>query len=120
MESVAAQVIVSLIPIVGIGCAAILAFFAFLWRHLENKTRIEKGTYSPKNFNMEAFSFLLGLCLTGIGIVLSVLFILLDGVSLTAIAGLIPLSLGVALLIFYKCYPRQDKKDVDQNKDNEN
>ena len=35
-----AEVIISIVPIVGITFAAIIVFFALLWRHKENKLKI--------------------------------------------------------------------------------
>ena len=39
-----AQVIISIVPIVGITFAAIIVFFALLWKHRENKLKIMNGT----------------------------------------------------------------------------
>ncbi|MCH5291701.1 MAG: hypothetical protein J1D88_08125 [Treponema sp.] len=101
----AAQVIISLIPIVGIAFGSILVFFALLWRHHENKLRILKGTYSHVHFNSKMFSLLTGLLLEGVGLVLTVMFILLEGVSWNILGGLLPLVSGMMFLIFYKVNP---------------
>ncbi len=98
----AAQVIISIIPIVGIVFAAIVIFFALLWKHNEIKMRISKNTYNPMNFNWKMFSLLSGLCLVGVGTVLSVVFFLVSGFTYELLGGLIPLSLGIMLLIFNK------------------
>lgn len=98
----AAQVIISIIPIVGIVFAAIVIFFALLWKHTEIKMRISKNTYTPMNFDWKIFSLLSGLCLVGVGIVLSLVFFLVSGFSYELLGGLIPLSLGIMLLIFNK------------------
>lgn len=100
--SPAAQVIISIIPIVGIVFAAMVIFFALLWKHTEIKMRISKNTYNPANFNWKMFSLLSGLCLVGVGIVLSAVFFLISGLTYQLLGGLIPLSLGVMLLIFNK------------------
>ena len=108
----AAQVIMSLIPIVGIAFASLLIFFALLWKHHENKQRISKGTYVPTKFDLRAFSLMSGLCLVGVGLVLTVMFLILTGLSWPLIGGLIPLVVGLAMLIFYKMNPDfSDKKD---------
>lgn len=106
--SSAAQIIFALIPIVGITFASVLIFFALLWHHHEIKLRIKNGTYTPKSFNYNTFTLLLGLLLTGVGIVLCVLFILLDGISWTLAGGLIPFITGIMLLLFYKLTEKKE------------
>ncbi|MBR1912506.1 MAG: hypothetical protein IJ828_09155 [Treponema sp.] len=96
----AAQVIVSLIPLTGIVLTTILIFFALLWHHHETKMLILKGLYTQKKFNMKAFSLLSGLCLIGTGLVLTVLFALLTGLSWALLSGLLPLAIGIALTLF--------------------
>lgn len=105
MTSPAAQVILSIIPIVGIVFAATLVFFALLWKHSENKLRIKNGTYQPSNFNFKVFSLLTGLVLIGVGLVLSVMFFILEGLSWDLLGGLITLVIGIMLIIFYKVNP---------------
>ena len=101
----AAQVIVSIIPIVGIAFGGILIFFAILWHHHEVKQRIAMGTYTPFKFNFRAFSLLTGLLLVGVGLVLTAMFALLEGVCWALLGGLIPFILGVMLLLFFKLNP---------------
>ena len=59
--SPAAQVIVSIIPIVGICFAASIIFFALLWKHHENVMLIQKDSYKPPRIDLRNFSLLLGL-----------------------------------------------------------
>ena len=75
----AAQVIVSLIPIVGITFAAIVIFFGLLWKHNEIKMRISKNEYKPQVFNWKIFSLFAGLCLVGVGFAITILFFLISG-----------------------------------------
>lgn len=98
----AAQVIVSLIPIVGISFAAIVIFFALLWKHNEIKMRISKNQYNPPVFNWKIFSLFAGLCLIGVGFTITLLFFVISGLSYAILGGLIPLILGIMFLIFYK------------------
>ena len=90
--SPAAQVIVSIIPIVGICFAASIIFFALLWKHHENVMLIQKDLYNPPKIDLRNFSLLLGLCLVGVGIVLSLMFLLLKHLSWGLLGGLIPLA----------------------------
>jgi hypothetical protein len=99
--SVAAQIIVTIIPIVGIvmGCAVV--FFYLLWNYKQNKLLIEKGLYKPASFNISAFSLLTGLLLTGIGLVLSVFILMMEGKTYNLLGGLIPLAIGLCFLTYY-------------------
>ena len=111
MNTPAAQVIISIIPIVGISVAGIVLFFFLLWHHREVSMLIRTGNYKPVKFNLKVFSFLVGLLLLGSGLVLSLLIGIIDGVSYALLGGLIPTVIGLMLLIFYKAYP--EKKDSD-------
>ena len=101
----AAQVLLSLIPIIGIVVMGILLFFAFLWHHKENKLRMIQHTYKQPKINFEVFSLLAGLCLSGAGLVLTIIFLLMQGLSYSLLGGLIPLALGIMLIVFYKLNP---------------
>lgn len=99
--SPAAQVIISIIPIVGITFSAIIIFFALLWHHHEVKMLISKGLYNPPKFNLRIFSLMSGLCLVGVGLVLTVVLFIVNKMSLSVLGGLIPFVLGIMLLVFY-------------------
>ncbi len=109
----AAQVLLSLIPIVGIVVSAVILFFTILWRHRENKLRMIQHTYKEPKINLQVFSLLTGLCLTGIGIVLTLIFALIQGLSYSLLGGLVPLALGIMFIIFYKLNPnfKNNKSD---------
>lgn len=109
----AAQVLLSLIPIVGIVASAVILFFTILWRHRENKLRMIQHTYKEPKINLQVFSLLTGLCLTGIGIVLTLIFALIQGLSYSLLGGLVPLALGIMFIIFYKLNPnfKNNKSD---------
>ena len=110
MESHAAQVIVAIIPIVGIVIGGVVVFFYLLWRYKHISMMIKTGTYQPVHLNLKLFSLLTGLLLAGIGAVLTILFGLLEGLSYPLLGGLIPGVLGIMLLIFYKVYPDTKEK----------
>lgn len=100
--STAAQVIVSVIPIVGIvmGCAVI--FFYLLWNYKLKVHLINKGLYSRVPFEIDTFSLLTGLVLFILGLALTVFFLIMDGFSYGVLSGLIPVSIGLSLLIFFR------------------
>ena len=109
--SIAAQVIISIVPIVGITFGAVILFFYILWRHHEIKLQIKTGTFVPSKFNFAAFSLLTGLLLTGIGLTLTAVFAIIDGFSYAILGGLLPMVVGICLLIFFYAYPDFHKKD---------
>jgi len=99
--STAAQVIVTIIPIVGIVMGCLVIFFYLLWSYKLKIHMIDKGIYKRVPFDMDTFSLLLGLVLFILGLVLTVFFIVKDGFSYGVLSGLIPVSIGVSLLIFF-------------------
>ena len=109
--SIAAQVIISIVPIVGITFGAVILFFYILWRHHEIKLQIKTGTFVPKSFNSAALSLLTGLLLTGVGFTLSLVFAIIDGFSYSILGGLIPFVMGIGLLVFYKIFPEYHKNE---------
>ena len=109
--SIAAQVIISIVPIVGITFGAVILFFYILWRHHEIKLQIKTGSFVPKSFNSAAFSLLTGLLLTGVGFTLSLVFAIIDGFSYSILGGLIPFVMGIGLLVFYKIFPEYHKNE---------
>ena len=102
--SPAAQVIVSIIPLVGIVIGGVVIFFYLLWRNTQIKLLIKSGAYEPARFNLKAFALLTGLLLIAVGLVLTVLILIIDGVSYPLLGGLIPLAIGIALIVFYRIY----------------
>jgi heme/copper-type cytochrome/quinol oxidase subunit 3 len=105
LSSPAAQVIISVIPIVGIVIGGVVIFFYLLWRHRETALQIRTGTYLEKKFNLKLFALLTGLLLIGVGLVLTAVTAIIAGKSYTLLGGLIPAALGICLTVFYKLYP---------------
>ncbi len=113
IASPAAQVIIAVIPIVGIVIGGTVIFFYLLWRHSEKKLQIKNGNYKKESFNFKVYSLLIGLLLSFVGLVLTVFFALMSGKSAALLGGLIPLSLGLSLLVFYKLNPDFLSRDAD-------
>jgi len=109
MNDSATQIIISIIPIVGIGIGGVILFFTCLWRHREKKLQIQTGNYINSAFDLKTYSLLIGLLLTGLGAILTIFFILFvlffQGPFPSILGGLIPLTIGVCLLIFRKINP---------------
>jgi hypothetical protein len=101
ISSTAAQVIISIIPIVGIVMGSVVIFFYLLWNHRQKSLLIKAGHYSKPEFDFRSFSLLAGLLLTCVGIALTVLLSIIEGASYSLLGGIIPLSMGVGLLAHY-------------------
>jgi hypothetical protein len=101
MPSTAAQIIVTVIPIVGILTGGTLVFFFLYWNHMQKMLMIERGQYQRREFDLNLFILFSGLVLASIGICLMVFFLILEGFTYPVLSGLIPFSLGASLLIFY-------------------
>jgi hypothetical protein len=99
---VAAQVIVALVPIIGIALGSVVAFFWLLWTHRERRLLIERGAWTPARIDLVILSLLSGLLLVTVGSVLSALIWAVDGVGYGLLGGLIPLATGIGLLIFVR------------------
>ncbi|MFZ4614688.1 MAG: hypothetical protein ACOYM2_00660 [Rectinemataceae bacterium] len=99
-SSVAAQVLVALIPILGIFLGSVVAFSYLLWTHRERKLLIQQGTWSPNRIAFEALCLLVGLVLTSVGLVISFLIGIVNGVGYPLLGGLIPFMCGVSLLLY--------------------
>lgn len=109
MPSTAAQVLITIIPIVGIVAGSVVLFFFLYWNHKQRVLIIEKGAYRKSVFDYSTFSLFAGLVLTSIGACLVVFFVILEGFTYPVLSGLIPLSLGVSLLIFFGIKARMNK-----------
>lgn len=98
--SAAAQVMITVIPIVAIVLGAVIIFFFLLWRHKQHMRLIERGI-QPAGVDLKSFSLLAGLISGGVGFVLSVFFVVADGATYSLLGGLIPLAVGLSLLAYY-------------------
>ena len=101
ISSAAAQVIIAIIPIVGIVMGSVVVFFYLLWNHRQKTLVIKAGQYNRSNFDLLSFSLLAGLLLSSVGITVTVLLIVIEGSTYGLLGGLIPLSMGVGLLVFF-------------------
>jgi hypothetical protein len=100
-SSAAAQVIVSIIPIVGIVMGAVVIFFYLLWSYKRTSLLIKAGQYQKNDFDLRSFSLLAGILLFCVGLTLTIFLVLFHGSGYGLMGGLIPLSIGTALLIYY-------------------
>jgi hypothetical protein len=99
--SEAAQVVVAVIPIVGIVVGSVVVFFYLLWLHQRTTLLIKSGQYRKPNFDLLSFSLLTGLLLSIVGICLTVFIALIQGLDYALFGGIIPLAIGISLLAYY-------------------
>jgi len=100
-KSSAAQVIIAIIPIVGIVMGSIVVFFYLLWNHRRRSLLIKAGQYARPEFNLLTFSLLSGLLLSTVGVALTILLAIIERASYSLLGGIIPLAMGAGLLAFY-------------------
>jgi len=101
ISSAAAQVLIAVIPIVGIVMGAIVIFFYLLWNHRRRTLLINVGQYKRPQFDLLSFSLLAGLLLGSVGLTLTVFLAIVAGPTYGLLGGIIPLSMGVGLLAYY-------------------
>ena len=100
-SSSAAQVIVSIIPIVGIVMGSVVVFFYLLWNHKRRTLLIKAEQFKRPDFDLLAFSLLAGLLLSTVGLALTVFLAIALGVNFGLLGGIIPLAVGIGLLVYY-------------------
>ena len=101
IRSSAAQVIISIIPIVGIVMGSVVVFFYLLWNHKRRTLLIRAGQYQRPGFDLLSFSLLTGLLLGTVGLALTIFLGIALGVNFGLLGGIIPLAIGTGLLIYY-------------------
>jgi len=101
IRSSAAQVIIAVIPIVGIFMGSVVVFFYLLWNHRRKVLLIKAGQYLKPNFDLLSFSLLTGLLLTSIGISLTVFLAIMRNAGYGLLGGIIPLAMGIGFLLYY-------------------
>lgn len=103
------KIIIALIPIVGIIVGGVVILRFFKWYFEYKKFLVESGHYKPlqiKDFRI--FILLLGILSISAGIPLTVIFIIVYGVSFASLGGLIPFFIGIGLILFYSLTLRKD------------
>jgi hypothetical protein len=101
IRSNAAQVVIAIIPIVGIVMGSVVVFFYLLWNHRRKTLLIKAGHYTRDDFDLLSFSLLAGLLLSAVGLSVTIFLGIAKGVDYGLLGGIIPLSVGVGLLIYY-------------------
>ena len=101
MRATAAQVIIAIIPIVGIVMGSVVVFFYFLWHHRRRVLLIKAGQFQKLDFDLLSFSLLAGLLLLSVGISLTIFLAIMGNAGYGLLGGIIPLATGTGLLAYY-------------------
>jgi hypothetical protein len=101
IRSNAAQVVIAIIPIVGIVMGSVVVFFYLLWNHRRKMLLIKAGQYTRDDFDLLSFSLLAGLLLGAVGLSLTIFLAIAKVVNYVLLGGIIPLAVGVGLLTYY-------------------
>ncbi len=103
VPTAAAQVIVTIIPIVGILFASIVLFLYLILWHKQRMSLIEKDQFQRvfKDVDIDSASLFSGMVLFAVGFSLLLFFWIKEGVSFGMLSGLIPFSIGISLIAFF-------------------
>ena len=101
LRSSAAQVIIAIIPIIGIVMGSAVVFFYLLWHHRRKVLLIKAGQYQKPSFDLLSFSLLAGLLLLSVGISLTIFLAVMRDAGYGLLGGIIPLAIGTGLLGYY-------------------
>ena len=101
IRSTAAQIIISIIPIVGIVMGSVVVFFYLLWHHRRRVLLIKAGQHQKPDFDLLSFSLLAGLLLLSVGISLTIFLAIMGNAGYGLLGGIIPLAMGTGLLTYY-------------------
>ena len=99
--STAAQIMITVIPILGIIMGSVVIFIYLYYNHKEKMLMLERGISKRWNFDLEIFSIFTGLLLFFIGLCLTIFFAVKEGVNYSLLSGIIPLSCGISLIVYY-------------------
>ncbi len=96
------QILISIVPILGVLMGTTLLFFFLLWRFRIHRELVRAGQYYSSFWdNLRILSLLIGSVSTSIGLPLTLLFFAVDGITYAALGGLIPLFAGLGFIIYY-------------------
>ena len=100
--SEAAQIIISVVPLLGVILGATLLFFFFFWNYTLKKVLIRAGQYQYQSLkNVRIFTLLIGIISVSVGLPMTILFAGVEGMSYSLLGGLIPSFVGIGLIVFY-------------------
>ncbi len=107
-----AQILLSLVPLLGI-IAGTLVLIVFIRHYFATRQQmIQAGRFpTPTLQYLRSLALLGGILAIASGLPLTVLFLLVEGVSYPLLGGLIPLCAGIGLLIFFSLSRTESESD---------
>ena len=103
VETSAVDVMLSIVPLAGIVFGCVLIFFFLLWRYRITQELIRTKMYvSSTRKDLRAFVLLISCLSMAAGVPLTILLYAVEKhLSYSLLGGLIPLSAGIGLLVFF-------------------
>lgn len=100
--STASEIILSVVPLLGVVFGCVLLFFFLLWQYRIRRELIRTGQHQPMFVaNIRMLSLLIGLLGIAAGLPMTLLFIMIEGVTYVLLGGLLPFFAGIGFLVFY-------------------
>ena len=106
--SEAAQILFAAVPLVALAFLAVLMFFHLYWEHRRRMMIIEKGV-SPPERSMRDRLLLIGLLCLFVGLGLILFQVVIGTVQETALLGIVPACVGLAVLVYQRIVWRKSK-----------
>ncbi|MCB1318607.1 MAG: hypothetical protein KDK34_00055 [Leptospiraceae bacterium] len=101
-ETGAAQILLSLVPVIGIVFGSTLLFFFLFWNYQLRREMIRTNQYRQTSIaTLRLFALFVGLLSLCVGLPMTGLFLAIEGISYVVLGGLVPLFAGLGLLQFY-------------------
>jgi len=95
------EIIIALIPIIGIIGGCFIFFSIFLFYYKQRVLIIKSGNYKPFKPNWNLILLLAGMMNIAFGIAITIVFIINKAYGYELLGGLIPLLVGVAIIFTY-------------------
>ncbi len=96
------EILLSILPLIGIVFGCTLLFFFMLWRYKQNKELIKNNKYQITSYqNLRTWCLLMGCLSSLIGFPMTILFLIMALGQFIVLGGLIPFFAGVGFLLFY-------------------
>ncbi len=109
-EATAVDIMLSIVPLAGIVFGCVIVFFFLLWRYRITQELIRTNQYvAGSRKDLRAFVLLIGCLSAAVGLPLTVLMYAVEKqLTYSLLGGLIPLSAGIGLLVFFALTRNQE------------
>ncbi len=97
----AAQIILAVVPIIGVLFGAALFFSLFYFYHKQKMLMIEKEIYKPLRLNWNLIFIVSGFIFMLSGVAITVVFIINGSTGYELLGGGVTLGVGVAIILSY-------------------